>query len=82
MRGAEGLMQPPALRERVAMRGEMIVAVNEAGKQGEAREINDIDVRRPGDGMTRSCCRNPPVVDEYGSVRYWCGASAVDQRSA
>ena len=75
-------MQPPALRERVAMRGEMIVAVNETGKQGEAREINNVDVRRPGDGLPRSCRSNPPVVDEYGSVRDWRGTSAVDQSSA
>src|SRR5436309_1663131 len=81
MRGAEGLMQPPALRERVAMRGEMIVAVNETRQQGEAREINNVDVCRPGDGLPRSCCSNPPVVDEYGSVRYWCGTSTIDQTS-
>src|SRR5712691_6767112 len=82
MRGAERLMQPPALRERVAVRREMIVAVDEAGKQREAREIDDVGVCWPGDGMTWSCRGNAPVVDEYGSVRYRCGASAVDQSSA
>ena len=33
-------MQPPALREGIAVRGEMIVSVDEAGKQGEAGDID------------------------------------------
>ena len=72
-------MQPPALREGIAVRGEMIVPVDEAGKQREAGEIDDVDVRWPGDGLAWSYGANPSVVDEYCRIRHRCSASAVDQ---
>mgnify|MGYP003693657519 CR=1 FL=1 len=61
------------------MRGEMIVPVDEAGKQREAGDINNVGVRRPGDGLAWSYGANPSVIDEYCSIRHWCSASAVDQ---
>src|SRR5215510_14256768 len=79
MHATEGLMQPPALREGIAVRGEMIVSVDEAGKQGEAREIDDVDMRWPGDGLAWSYSANPSVIDEYRSIRHRCSASAVNQ---
>jgi hypothetical protein len=72
-------MQPPALREAIAVRSKMIVSVDQTGQQGKTGEIDGVDVRRPGNGLTWSNCANPSVIDEYCSIRHRRGASAVDQ---
>src|SRR4029453_10113203 len=79
MHCTEGLMQPPALRHGIAVRGEMIVPVDEAGKQGEAGETDDIDGRWPGAGLAWPWGAHPPALDEYCRTRRRGSASAVDQ---
>jgi hypothetical protein len=75
-------MQSPALRHGIAVRGKMIVPVDEAWKQREAGDVDDVGVRWPGDGLAWSYSANPSVMNEYCRIRHRCSACAVDQRSS
>ena len=57
----------------------MIVPVDEAGKQREAGEIDDVDVRWPGDGLGGPTALIRPSLMSTARIRHWCSASAVDQ---
>src|SRR5262245_15280360 len=80
MRRAARLVEPPALGHLIAVRGQVIMAVDEAGQERETCGVDHLPGRP---AHARSACRHrldPPAFDGHDRVAYrWC-PGAVDQR--
>ena len=74
------LVETPALRELVAMEGEVIVAVDEPGQHGEARGVDHLGAGRPASARPgRRHGLDPAVVDLNHRVTHRRSSGAVDQ---
>ena len=49
MRGARGLVEAPARGQAVAVRGQVVVRVDQAGDHGPPARVDDLGVRGPGE---------------------------------
>ena len=57
----------------------MIVGVDEAGQEREARQIDDLGMGRPRRTPTRARGDDPLTVDDHGRVGHREGARAIDE---
>ena len=78
------LVQAPALRQLVAVEGQMVVAIDEPGHRGETRGVDHVDAGlgagRPTAARVRRGHRlDPSVVDHHARVAHGRRAAAVDQ---
>src|SRR5439155_24770061 len=67
------LVQAPALRQLVAVEGQMVVAIDESGHRGETRGVDHVDTGlgagRPTAARVRRGYRlDPSVVDHHARV--------------
>src|SRR5207253_973961 len=80
MPGRARLVETPALRELVAVEGEMVVAVDEPGQHGEARRVDHLGAGRPaGTRPARRHGPDPAVVDLDHRIANRGSPGAVDQ---
>src|SRR6185436_4698380 len=80
MRGAARLVEPPALGHLVAVRGEMIMAVDEAGQEREPRSVDDLAGDRAATARAGRHRLDPTVLERHDRVAHGRRPGPVDQR--